>query len=88
VTDDEMIEELRRRGYFVFPKDRVRVFGAQYVIDARDVRFTEMKDYIRRTLALQIGEGLHEAGALAEKSRPFDAGGEIISMECVVVLPT
>jgi hypothetical protein len=87
MTDDkELIEELRRRGYFVYPKDHVRVFGSQHVIDERDMRSTEIKDYIRHKLALQIGEGLHEAGALTETSDRIGIG-EIIRVNCVVVMP-
>lgn len=88
-SDKGMIEELRRRGYFVYPKDQVRVFGSQYVTVERDIRFTEMKEYIhfiRRKLALQIGEGLYDAGAFAESRRRTDAG-EIITMNCLVVMP-
>lgn len=97
-NDKALIDELKRRGYKVYPEKRVRIYGAQHMIDRRAIyqlgsmhSLDQLRENVDRRSAHEVGQKLMEEGALVRSHedalhRPGMVG-EIRRAQVCVVLP-
>lgn len=89
-TDKQLIEELRKRGYRVFKKERCRIYSAEMTVSYREVAringAVDLMESIQQRMGADIGVEIFRAGACV-RSTQDDYHSRIFRASAMAVLP-
>jgi hypothetical protein len=91
-TDQALIGELKRRGFKVYPDKRVRIYGAETMINYSELgravtigRRNDVLAHTHRRMAMDVGIAIFEAKAIVSSSQDNDFGKVFRAQVCVVL---
>lgn len=88
--DQELIAELKRRGYKVYPEKRVRIYGVETMVSYREeamrVAHPKIMEHINERQGRDVGMAIFNAGAVV-RSRENNNFGTIHRSQVAVILP-
>lgn len=89
IPDEQLINELIRRGYVVVPRDRVRVVQTQTVLnDTLLAEQPHVRDLHWRTMYIDLADGLFDSGAVRHHTGRCEfTFGEVLRLSLAVILP-
>lgn len=92
-TDNDLIAELKRRGFKVYPEKRVRIYSSASTIGYHELarmydngRRNDIIQHTMKRMAMDVGVGIFEAKACIQSTRDGTYGKEFRA-DVAVILP-